>query len=379
LGLQQYNVYWGTQPNALSNTTRVGVPLTQVTVPNLQNGVTYYFAVDAENTEGQRSERSPVVSATPNSPNLQPPTLINTVPQDGMLGIALDTVLRFEFSEAMDATSVQVTVEPSVDLGTPQWQAGNTVLTFPWASTLQKGTLYHVTIVGTDVSGVQLGVPRTISFTTQDIDNTPPVIKDTFPADGDVDVAVNTTLLFLFSEPMQPGSFGFPIVISPDFGWTEAWNVEHTMLQITPVNPLQYGMQYTFTVTTDAQDLSGNHLLAAYTGRFTVEAAPDTRPPRIVYQSPGAGQVASSNPPPIVLRFSEPVDEDSVETNFTLLTSAGNTAGTLTWNLSGTEVTFQAASPFIPGEQVSIELPVYQDRAGNRGQPYYSLFYIPGP
>ena len=63
--LASYNVFWGTSDAALDQTTSVAAPQTAYSVSGLVNGTTYYFAVEAENTSGQKSPRSAVVSAIP--------------------------------------------------------------------------------------------------------------------------------------------------------------------------------------------------------------------------------------------------------------------------------------------------------------------------
>ncbi len=65
--LRGYNVYWGTSSGALTEAQFVTVPNTTTTVTDLNNGTTYYFAIDAENAAGAKSARTAEVSATPSA------------------------------------------------------------------------------------------------------------------------------------------------------------------------------------------------------------------------------------------------------------------------------------------------------------------------
>ena len=96
-----YRLYYGTTSQSLTKTADAGTQLT-VTVTGLQEGVTYYFAVTARNSDGLESDFSDQVSYTVpsfslllNSPaNSQDPMRLRF---DAVLGHAYEIVATEDF------------------------------------------------------------------------------------------------------------------------------------------------------------------------------------------------------------------------------------------------------------------------------------------
>ena len=63
--LKGYNVYWGTQSGQLTSSKFVDKTKTTATIGSLSNGKKYFFAIDAENTGGKKSNKTAEVTATP--------------------------------------------------------------------------------------------------------------------------------------------------------------------------------------------------------------------------------------------------------------------------------------------------------------------------
>lgn len=80
--LAGYIISWGTQPGAYSNAQDVG-NVVQATVPNLDAGRRYYFAVQAYNTSGLTSPYSSEVSADIARPTERAPTITAISPGNG--------------------------------------------------------------------------------------------------------------------------------------------------------------------------------------------------------------------------------------------------------------------------------------------------------
>jgi Right handed beta helix region/Fibronectin type III domain len=70
--LKGYTLYWGTQPNTLSEKRFVNAGTTTTEVASLSNSTTYFFAVEAENTKGEKSAQSNIETATPTTVPTQP-------------------------------------------------------------------------------------------------------------------------------------------------------------------------------------------------------------------------------------------------------------------------------------------------------------------
>src|SRR5207253_752533 len=77
-----YRLYFGTQSRTYSSRVDAGNAL-QRTIPNLTNGVTYFFAVAAYSTNGVESDFSSEISYTAGNTPTNPPSISMTSPTDG--------------------------------------------------------------------------------------------------------------------------------------------------------------------------------------------------------------------------------------------------------------------------------------------------------
>jgi hypothetical protein len=80
--LKGYTLFWGTAPDTLSESKLVDAPSANTTVEGLTNGATYFFALEAQNTKGEKSLRSLIETATPAAVITQP--VIDSVTLDGL-------------------------------------------------------------------------------------------------------------------------------------------------------------------------------------------------------------------------------------------------------------------------------------------------------
>lgn len=170
--LAGYTLYWGTDPHALDQSRFVAAPTTIATIEDLSNGVAYHFAVDAEDTNGRRSERSETVTAVPQAAELKPPSVTATHPQDGDTGVAINPTIRATFSKAMDqsASEAAFSAHPNINCNY-SWNPISTVMSCNPIENLNADTRYTVTIDATakDTAGIGLEQPYTFSFTTSDV------------------------------------------------------------------------------------------------------------------------------------------------------------------------------------------------------------------
>lgn len=205
-------------------------------------------------------------------------------------GISIATNITFAFDEPMDTASVNTsfsytdltTTWTSVD-GAITWSNGNRTMEFNPTTDLAYTTTYIVTLDGsiaTDVIGNFLdgngdgtgGDSYTFNFQTEDqppvVDITPPSVIGTTPDDEDTDVAVDIPVIEIeFDEPMNEASVD---VALDGISFSESW--DGNTLVITPLQDLDYGTEYTVTIT-DAEDVAGN-ALGTYTFTFTTETEP---------------------------------------------------------------------------------------------------------
>jgi hypothetical protein len=81
------------------------------------------------------------------------PTVLSTIPAGAATGVPVGLAISVVFSEPMNVGSVAVTLVPSAGLGSPQWSAGNTVVTFHPPVALLADTSYALGVSGQDTAG----------------------------------------------------------------------------------------------------------------------------------------------------------------------------------------------------------------------------------
>ena len=76
--------------------------------------------------------------------------------------------------------------------------------------------------------------------------------------------------------------------------------------------------------------------------------------PQIVALSPGPEQGFITHDQLFLVEFSESMNTQSVQTNFTITAAQKPVAGSFVWNSDGTSMTFQTENGFSPGDQVQL-------------------------
>lgn len=208
------------------------------------------------------------------------PIVSLTAPLNAATGVALNANVTAVFSEAMDTasiTTVTFTLTPSVS-GAVTY-LGNTA-TFNPTSDLAASTSYTATVsTGVkDLAGNVLDTTKTWTFTTGTaVDNTPPSVISTVPASAATGIAVSANIVAVFSETMIASS----ITAAPTFTLSQAGsNVAGvvtfpgtTTATFNPNTNLTAGLVYTAKITTGAQDLASNTMLADKVWSFTAAAS----------------------------------------------------------------------------------------------------------
>ncbi|MFN0062529.1 MAG: Ig-like domain-containing protein [Myxococcaceae bacterium] len=376
--VSHYNVYWGTSESSLTNRTTTNGPANSFVVSGLNNGTRYYFALDAENELGQRSERSAAIAATPGTSAGTPtgaPRILGTVPHSGSLGVSLSTFLRIDFTEPISRGSLSLSVNPPIALGPAIWSSGDRVVTFAPTQPLLEKTTYVIDVLGQDLQGEALAWPAQFAFVTDDPDNTPPTVLDWAPKNT-APASILANILVEFSESMRVTGLPFPVTVTPDFPWNEYWDASAKVFAIVPLAPLSYGTTYTVTIGTGARDLAGNPMAQPHTFTFATEAVPDIIAPTVIWQNPPMGSTQSNRQPAMTVRFSEPMNRQSPGFQFHIITPWGYTVGTTTWSIDGREVTFAPAQPFPANCEVEFLVSEARDLAGNVGPAHMGWFNV---
>jgi hypothetical protein len=201
---------------------------------------------------------------------------VSVTPPDASAGACPNTVIAATFPQAMDPTTVNTTtftVSPGVT-GTVTADATSKIFTFTPSSALALSTTYTVTITtgAKDVSGNALASNFVWTFGTAAASCAafpPPAVISVTPPNATVGVCPNTVVTATFNEAMNPVTITMAtFTVAP--GVTGAVTLDGTgkIATFTPAAALALNTTYTATITTGAQDLTGNPLAADYVWSF---------------------------------------------------------------------------------------------------------------
>ncbi len=259
------------------------------------------------------------------------PTVVSVTPPD--LSKSQDIGIRF--SEPMDmATLIKANcyliksgdTSPIGGSYTDLENETNGILFYP-EEVLDYNTSYtlYITVGVADLKGLHLLEPYTYSFPTGAGDANPPAIVGIIPADKATGVLVDEKIVVSFSESMDKQTVLNSFTISPDIEHTNSWDNVNKILTINPSLNYTEGETYNITVSTGAEDISGNAMENSVSSSFTVVPA---APPTIEYLEPGQTMTSGiTAKTPVVADFSEPINTSTVdETTFKLL--KGDSGGT---------------------------------------------------
>ncbi|MGK0619158.1 Ig-like domain-containing protein [Meiothermus cerbereus] len=353
--LAGYTVYVGAAADALVPILFVEKPAVLAKVTGLENGKTYFYAVDAQDTTGNRSARSATGSITPK--DMVAPTLVSSEPAGGAQDLQLVPALRFTFSEPMDQSSVEIgmcvgsdppalatcTAPIAVNFGAPTWSEGDRVARFTPTDQFQSGKTHVLVLAARDKAGNPLSGPNRVAFSMRATpDTTPPTVvarnTSSTPTTG------NGFVELTFSEAMDQQSVQAAFLSQPAIacGWVWSGNTARCS------GALRQLTTYTVTLGTGAKDTAGNAMLAPYQFGFTT---PNFNP-RLQSVSPRSGAFNISPTAPITFTFTEPMHQSSVQG--ALEVKAGSTlkTGTFEWNPESTVLTFRPSSGYGDGTHV---------------------------
>lgn len=209
----------------------------------------------------------------------------------------------------------------------------------------------------------------------------PPVVTNTTPASGAVDVPIDATISATFNKPMDPAS-----ITSANFRVTAGADEVAGVLEysgftatFTPAAPLLYETAYDVNLSTGIMDLEGNPLDESVVWSFATQPVPDTLPPEVIATDPPAGATDVSIDSQILITFSEPMDPATVtQSTIHLSTSGGSVSGTVACN--GTNAIFTPSAPLFFDYDYTVTVTTgAMDLAGNALSAEYSFSFMTSP
>lgn len=298
------------------------------------------------------------------------PWIEQTDPPHAALAVPLNESIVVIFSESMDVPSVTWDIEdlggPSPITFTPSWNQTvypDDTLTLSHVTPFVEWATYFVLIDGQDLDSNPLEsgpVPNPWSFTIEGI---MPMIVSTDPANGEVNVALNKSIVIDFNEEMQPASFMWSIVPDPG-GWTAAWSNDNSTVTLN--HSIDFGQCTIHTVhVTQAWDLDGTNIIPGPWPNPWVFAT-ECISPYVVSTDPHDGETGVPLDHDITVVFSEPMETGTVifdiQPSLPLSTS---------WSANDTVMTVSHASPFLECQVYLAVIGGGEDKDGNP--------LIPGP
>jgi hypothetical protein len=217
-----------------------------------------------------------------------PPTAVSAGPPSAAAGACPNTMVTVTFSEAMNPSTINATTitltGPALAAvaGTVSYDVASKTATFSPSASLALNTLYTATVTtgAQDTFANALASNFVWTFTTG---NTaclagPPTVVSAAPPNGTVGVCPNTVAVAAFSEAMNPSTISattFTLTgpaAAPVTGQV-VYDAPDYVATFTPASILALNTTYTATITTGAQDLTGNALAVDATWSFTTATA----------------------------------------------------------------------------------------------------------
>jgi len=278
------------------------------------------------------------------------PQIIDRTPSAGT-ELPVDSAISLTFDQDMNeqktAASWKLTDnEGKTTPGNITWSSSRN-LQFTPARQLQSGATYIASLSdkASSAEGVALTSPFTFQFSTVgDLE-----VSQVFPAADAKDVSANSAITVIFNRPVVPlmivedqSQLPQPLKFEPEVDGKGEW-INTSVFSFQPANGLQGGATYKVTVDPNLQDvIKASHLKSSYQWSFSTSA------PAIEMLEISSGQ---ANPPDnyrsvlldtfFTIRFLQPMDKSSVETNLSLDDKNGTRVQLKkNWNEDSTTIIF---------------------------------------
>jgi hypothetical protein len=297
------------------------------------------------------------------NPGLIPPTVISVAPPSGAVGVCPNTIVIATFSKAMnpasiDGTTFTLTGPGSASVaGQVTYDAPSNTATFTPSGTLALNTVYTATITtgAKDMFGNALASNFVWSFTTGSAICLagPPTVISVGPPDGSNGICPNSVVVATFSEAMNPSTINTATftLAGPDaasVAGQATYDAPSHVATFTPSSDLDLGIVYTATITTGAQDLSGNALASSVVWTFTTALTACTAPPppTVISVVPPSGAAGVCPNTVVTATFSEAMNPASIDGTTFILTGPGSAsvAGLVTYDAPSDTATFTPSS-----------------------------------
>lgn len=291
-----------------------------------------------------------------------PPALIETDPLTNTV-IGHLSPIAFYFNQAMDKASVEAALS-GLPAGSFTWTDDSTLVFTP-SEPYAPNSKLDITLADTvqSASGFGATAPVQLSFTAADYLRA----TNLLPKPNTTDVNVDAAIAVSFNQPVVPlgaeaRSLAPAFNITPAVDGRGEWINTSTYI-FYPRTALSGGTEYTVSVNGDLETESGVGLDRTVVNAWKFVTAR----PRVASLSP-----SPENPIPpdarITLTFNQPMDRQSVQSNFALNGPGGAVTGVFSWIDDSSGVFFIPDAPLARGTGYTLSL-----RAGAKSRSGMTL------
>ena len=291
------------------------------------------------------------------NPTVTAPTVLSVAPLNAASGACPNPLVTATFSVAMNPATINGTTftltgpNTTPVTGVVTYAASSNTAAFTPSSALALSTVYTATITtgATDAYGIALASNFVWTFTTSSHPCAPPTVISVTPPNLATGICPNTAVTATFSEAMNSATINATTFTVTGPGNTAVVGVVNYALStatFTPSSPLALNTLYTATITTGAQDPSGNALAVNFVWSFTTSTT-SCAPPTVISIAPPNLATGICPNTLVTATFSEAMNASTINmTNFTL-TGPGLTAvpGAVTYVVSSNVATFTPTNP----------------------------------
>ncbi len=292
------------------------------------------------------------------------PNVTSTNPASAATNVPVNQKITATFNQPMDPATITaagtfavvVTSGGAAVSGAVTYDAASNTAIFTPAAALTDSTQFTATVTtaAQGTNGQALASDYVWSFTTGTlVSATAPLVDSTNPADVATLVPLNQKITATFSKAMDPATISAAgtFTVEETVGGAAVpgavtYDPASRTVVFTPTADLTAATDYTATITTAAQDLAGNALIAGTVANpwtFTTGAVSNSTAPTITLTNPADGDVNVPIDKTISATFSAPMDPTTINNgSFTVAVAADGTPveGTVTYDAANQIATF---------------------------------------
>ncbi|HAE38297.1 MAG TPA: hypothetical protein DCG57_06615, partial [Candidatus Riflebacteria bacterium] len=286
--------------------------------------------------------------------------VIETVPTANLAGVTTNQTITIKFNNPVNTGTTAIAFNPAPANGFKQaWADGNkTLVLTPNNPGLAESLSYQVSILAatTDIFGSSLAQNYVLAFSTGAF--TQPEVSSILPENNATGVALSQQIRINFSKSMDKVKTQGAFSILPAAAATFSWQNSDKTLLIDFSTPLTAATKYQLTLAENAADITGLTIAQAYSFAFTTIAPPPPNPdipapPAVTENEPANSASSVDTFVPIVLRFSAPINPETLA--FEISPAVAGEYTTI-WNDTNTEVKITYTSGFASNQIYTFNL-----------------------